>query len=261
MTDRVDPGTDPTSPPDTGAAARADDRSWLTTTWPLGRAEWKALVVALVGVIGLFTAIGLILTRWTAPNAITDYDAELARSLADGRTESVNDLSLWASFPADTLTKLFASLAIAVLLMVLFKRWHEAVFVVLTLAFEAAAFSITTFFVGRPRPSVEHLLDSPVDTSFPSGHVAAATVWGAVAIVVFWHTRNVLWRALSVAVVLAIVASVAWARLYQGMHNLSDVIASLFLGSLTMWVVYRIMGRPPNTYPILGSDHTQESVQ
>ena len=81
---------------------------------------------------------------------------------------------------------------------------------------------------------MERLLESPVDTSFPSGHVAAATVYAALVVIVFWHTRA-LW-ARSLAVVLAVVASlaVAWARAYQGMHFLSDVIAGIVLGVVSI---------------------------
>jgi undecaprenyl-diphosphatase len=100
--------------------------------------------------------------------------------------------------------------------------------------------TITTV-VQRPRPDVERLLESTINSSFPSGHVAAATVYAAVVVVVFRHTRNHAARALAVTVYALIVAAVAWARLYQGMHYLSDVIAGIVLGAVSLVITDRVL--------------------
>jgi undecaprenyl-diphosphatase len=71
-------------------------------------------------------------------------------------------------------------------------------------------------------------------------------VYGALAVIVFWHTRSVWAR--TFAVVLAVAASfaVAWARAYQGMHFLSDVIAGIVLGVVSIYICARILGPPPD---------------
>jgi len=38
---------------------------------------------------------------------------------------------------------------------------------------------------------------------------------------------------------------VAWARMYQGMHYLSDVIAGVVLGLVSIAICARILGAPP----------------
>ncbi len=220
------------------------DRSWLKSTWPLGKRHWLQLGLWLVAVVAVFTTIGLTLTSWAAPNAITRADTRWAEEIAESRTEPRNNLSKLLSMPADTFIKIGASIVLAGIMLYLWRRWHEAVFVGATLIFEATAFIITSFIVGRPRPDVEQLLHSPVDTSFPSGHVAAATVYAAVAIVVFWHTRN-SWARLIVALIsIFLPVAVAWARVYQGMHYVSDVIFGIVLGVVSLLVVRKVLGRP-----------------
>ena len=235
--------TDPTQAP-ADRRAGAGGETWLTSTWPLAKQHWVQLGLWLVLVVGAFTAIGLTLTDWTAPNDITQADARWAESLAESRTEPRNDLSKLLSMPADTFIKIAASIVIAGIMLYLWRRWHEAVFVGATLIFEATAFIITSFVVGRPRPDVEQLLHSPVDTSFPSGHVAAATVYGAVAIIVFWHTRNSLARFVAAVISIALPVTVAWARVYQGMHYVSDVVFGILLGIVSLLVVRYVLGRP-----------------
>ena len=192
------------------------------------------------------TLLGFLLTDLTAPNFVTEFDLDVTNGAVDSRTQTMDDQIHWGAFPADTLVKLGASILIAAAFLWRFRRWHEALFLGLTLAFEAAAFTAITYIVQRPRPDVERLVESPVSTSFPSGHVAAATVWGALAIIVFWHTRNPVYRTLAVVGTAVIPVVVGYARIYQGMHYFSDVVAGIILGLATLAICYRIMGPPPD---------------
>jgi undecaprenyl-diphosphatase len=85
---------------------------------------------------------------------------------------------------------------------------------------------------------VPRLDESPVDTAFPSGHVAAAACYGAIVVVALWRTRR-RWVPVVLAVlVLTLTVIVGWARMYRGMHYLSDVVAGVVLGLasvLTAW--------------------------
>jgi len=222
-----------------------NETSWWTSTWPLHRADWIAVAIALVSVIAVYVAVGELLTNWSVLDGIVQTDKNVAQDLADGRTATKTDLAHWSSFIADTPVKIAASVVIAGLFLWRYRRWHEAVMIGLPLIFEAIAFIVTTYIVQRPRPDVERLLESPVDTSFPSGHVAAATVYAALAIIVFWHTRAVWARSLAVAIAAIASLAVAWARAYQGMHFLSDVIAGVLLGLISIFICAQILGPPP----------------
>lgn len=220
--------------------------SFLRTSWPLRRPDWLRVAGAFVALVAVYVMVGFALTDWFAPNAITDFDEELAQRLADGRTARNNDLAHWGAFIADTYVKIAASLVIAGAMLWRWRRWHEAALVGFTLIFEASVYVVSSTIVGRPRPEVDRLLESPVATSFPSGHVAAATVYSALAIIVFWHTKAIWARTLAVLVSVLVALTVAWARMYQGMHFLSDVSAGIVLGLVSVAIGVRLLGAPQN---------------
>jgi membrane-associated phospholipid phosphatase len=223
------------------------DPSWVRSTWPVDRHQALRLSLALVAGIGIFSALGVVLVDLTAPNPITRADEEIAQWFVDGRTPLLDDISTWGAFLADTMTKIVVTAVFAFVALSVWRRWHEPVFVVITLVFEATVFIVVTVVVTRPRPDVPRLQDSPVDSSFPSGHVAAAVVYGAFVVVVFWHTASKLWRTVAVTLFVAVVAAVAWARLYQGMHYASDVGTGIVLGLVSLAVCRHVLGSPSRT--------------
>lgn len=238
--------------PDESAAQTHDraDRShhsWVKATWPVDRRQWLQLGVAMIAAVGVFAAIGLLMTDLLAPNPITRLDDNVANRLASGRTAAKDDLAHWGAFMASTEVKVVVTSLLAVAAMVAWRRWHETVSLAFTLIFEATVFIVVTSIVGRPRPDVPRLEDSPVNSSYPSGHVAAATVYGAFVVIVFWHTTSRWMRSLSVGVFVAVVSAVAWSRLYQGMHFLSDVIAGIVLGLVSLGICLFVIGRPAET--------------
>ena len=127
----------------------------------------------------------------------------------------------------------------------LWRRWVEPLLVAVSLILEAATFITVTWFVGRPRPDVVRLEGSPVDSSFPSGHTAAAAAYSAIAVIVFWHTRNRWACAVSVVISVTLPVVVGLSRMYRGMHFLSDVIAGAILGAVSVAVTTIILTRTP----------------
>jgi membrane-associated phospholipid phosphatase len=113
--------------------------------------------------------------------------------------------------------------------------------VAVTLILEAMVFITTTFIVGRERPPVPHLDGSPVGSSFPSGHVAAAVCYAAIAIVAGRNCARrwivvTLW---TIAVATPIIVGVS--RMYRGMHFMSDVVAGMILGVVSVVVTLLIL--------------------
>ena len=92
----------------------------------------------------------------------------------------------------------------------------------------------------RPRPFVAGhfvpLITHAADASFPSDHLAAL---GAVTICLWWTSRRLG------AVVAAIAVVVAVARVYVGVHYVSDVVGGFALGlacgAAMWWVTGRLM--------------------
>jgi membrane-associated phospholipid phosphatase len=220
----------------------AERRRW-DGAWPLKGAEIAQLVGAYLCVVGLWALVGRWYTDWSAPNAITRFDERVAETLADNRTGFLNDAATVCAALTDTYNKIAISLLIFGWFLWKWRRWYEAVYMGLPLVFEASAFITITHLVARDRPEVEQLLTSHITSSFPSGHVAAATVYSAVAIVVIKHTSKTWVKALAVSLAVLATVLVAWARAYQGVHFLTDVIAGVLLGVTSVVVTDRILAR------------------
>jgi undecaprenyl-diphosphatase len=221
--------------------------SWLWTTWPLDRRDWLRLGIGLGVVIGAFAAVGWLYTDLLAPNWVTAFDDDVAQWFVDTRTDRRSDIAHWGVMLAETHIKIGITCVAVVVMIAVWRRWHEAAFLAVSLIVEATAFIVITFIVGRARPAVPRLLDSPVDSSYPSGHVAAATVYGAFVVIVFWHNRNVWVRGGACAACALIVVAVGMARMYQGMHHFTDVLAGVLLGLVSLGVCVRVFGLPSSS--------------
>jgi membrane-associated phospholipid phosphatase len=83
----------------------------------------------------------------------------------------------------------------------------------------------------RARPSFDDPLLTLTTYSFPSGHVAGATLfYGVMAAMVMARTRAWRWRVATVLGAILMVALVALTRVYLGAHYLSDVLAAFAEG-------------------------------
>lgn len=175
--------------------------------------------------------------------AIVDTDESVSADLAANRTASMDDLSTWGSMLSDTMVKIVATALVAAAVFAVWRKWRDVGVLVLSLVLEASVFITVTWVIARARPDVLRLEDSPVDSSFPSGHVAAAAAYGALVVVVAWHTRRWWPRAATALAVAMVVATVAWSRVYRGMHYVSDVVAGAALGVASVAAVWWIMRR------------------
>jgi undecaprenyl-diphosphatase len=192
---------------------------------------------------GIWSAMGWVLVNVADKTAIVRTDQRVANWLVERRTPTLNDWSLVGSLLAETITKIIVTAIVVVVLLWLVKRWLDPLVVAVSLILEAMIFISVTWIVGRPRPAVPRLDGSPVDSSFPSGHAAAGACYVAIAVVVFWHTRNRWMRALAVVITVAIPIIAGAARMYRGMHYLTDVVAGILLGATSVLVVTLILCR------------------
>ncbi|HEY5881194.1 MAG TPA: phosphatase PAP2 family protein [Nakamurella sp.] len=201
------------------------------------------LLLAFLGLTAVWTGLGLLLTGPLAGGPVDVLDRHVAQWLVERRTPQLDELSQAGSLLAETLVKVIVTAVIAVVLLAVLRSWREPFLVAFALILEASVFITVTWLVGRPRPDVPALEEVSVDTSFPSGHVAAAAAYAAIAIVIFEHTRRVWIRAVTVAVVIAVPIVVGLSRMYRGVHYLTDTIGGLVLGAVCVLVVY-LIARP-----------------
>ena len=212
--------------------------SWRS--FPLRGRTLRTLVTVFLVVVGVGVAVGWGVTG-PLDGSVGTFDRGVASSLAAGRTPTWDGWTDAGSMSADSLVKIPAVIVLSALFLWRWRRWNEAALLAGALALESAAFVTISMLVGRERPAVQQLDSIPPTDSFPSGHAAAALAfYGALAIIVFWHTG---WRVLRLFATIGAVTMplvVAASRVYRGMHHVSDVVAGLVLGGVSLWVLWTL---------------------
>ncbi len=99
----------------------------------------------------------------------------------------------------------------------------------------------------RARPEFEAPLVTLSSFGYPSGHVAGATLfYGVVGAMLLAKLKSPRAKALVVLCALAIIALVAFTRIYLGAHYLSDVIAAFAAAlawlALCLLTIHRVAG-------------------
>lgn len=216
---------------------------WVRRTWPIRWTDFGLLLGCYVAMTALWCGVGAAIVHFTPGTPIGNADQHLEEWFVDRRTTRLDDLSLAGSMMAETAIKVAITAIVCLVLMRLFHRWFESLVIAVSLILEAMVFLTVTLLVKRPRPDVPRLDGSPVSTSFPSGHVAAAVCYSAMAVVLFWHTRRYWIRALAVVVSVLVPVIVALSRMYRGMHHLTDVVAGMFIGAMSVALVTVILRR------------------
>lgn len=228
-----------------------EPRSIAWRTSPIDRHGLLVMIMVFVGATGVLTLLGLAIVQWWDGSAAGEADADINRWMEDGRTPRLTTIAEYVSQSSDTITKILLGVALIPVMLWLFRRWHEYAIIVGGLILEVCVFGLSSSLVGRDRPPVEQLDGAPTD-SFPSGHIAAATVfYGGIALIIFMRTRRPGPRAAAAVVGIGMPLAIAWARMYLGMHYLTDAIAGMALGVLVLSVMHGVVVRtlPPEESP------------
>ena len=198
------------------------------------------LFVAAVVVLIVWTGLGMAATDLLGDDAVGQVDRGLSRWFARNRTDDLNTLTQVLSYLSETITVVVVGAIAFVAARMIWKRWRESLFLLAALTGEVTIFLALTILIDRNRPRVPRLDIAPPTSSFPSGHTAAAVVlYGALAILASDRARS---AALIIAArVFAVLAPVlvGTARLYRGMHFLTDVIAGALLGVAWLLITAR----------------------
>jgi membrane-associated phospholipid phosphatase len=212
-------------------------------TWLVRKHEALQLGIIYVAFTAVWFSVGWLLTHSLKNSWIVHMDQSIAEWFVDQRTPGLNSLSFVGSMLSDTVVKIAVTAVVAITMLIVWKRWLEPLVVTVTLILEALCFITVTTLVGRPRPDVPRLDSSPVGSSYPSGHTAAAMAYSAIVVVIFWHTRRRWVRAVSVAVAVIIPVCVALSRMYRGMHFFTDVVFGALLGGASVIATVMVLTR------------------
>lgn len=131
--------------------------------------------------------------------------------------------------------------ALAALALAWQRNWHWLLVLALTVPGGMLVNTLTKLAFQRDRPSDEQPLLVLASFSFPSGHVAGATLFYGF-LVAYYAARPGQWRHKLTAVVVAtaLVALVALSRMTLGVHYLSDVLAAF--AQSAAWLTLCVVG-------------------
>ncbi|WP_270888731.1 phosphatase PAP2 family protein [Pedococcus sp. 5OH_020] len=204
---------------------RQDAQDLLVRVVAPGAALWTVIV-----------ALGVMLG---GPLLWLSRDEEaFSKDLARERTPTWNGITLVWSHVGNT--EIIISVCVVVMAVLLWRThdWRLSVVPGIAIALQATIFVIATNLVDRGRPQVPKLDPAPPTSSYPSGHVGAAfALYLSFALLLLARKRTPLRRLTSV-LCLMVPLLVAYARLYRGMHHLTDVVVGLANGVLCALLAY-----------------------
>ena len=191
-----------------------------------------AVATGYAALLAVTVAVGLVLTRLLLPiGGFAAWEESINRWLADHRDPNLEHLSWIGSTLAGGVV-IPVVVGACLVAFLAFRRWRLAAFVLFVICIESGAYRATTLIVHRDRPRVDRLESLPVDASYPSGHTAAAlALYGGLLLVLASWARRTTVTVAACAFLVAIPLFVAWARMYRGMHHLTDSAAGLLLGA------------------------------
>ena len=174
-------------------------------------------------------AMGWLVTDGPLKDLGTSED-KVSRSLESSRTELWDAVTLVFSWVGATVSIIGVCLVVVVLVWRRTKQWWYAVVPLIAISLQAMVFFFTTLLIDRERPDVERLDGSPPTSSFPSGHAGAAAALYFTLALLALRIANPLLRRVVFGACVAMPLLVATARLYRGMHHVSDVLVAIVNG-------------------------------
>ncbi len=127
------------------------------------------------------------------------------------------------------------------------RAWWFAIIPGIAIALQATIFVIATNLVGRGRPDVAHLDPAPPTSSYPSGHVGASVALYTAFALMAQSIERAWLRRLVTVVCLIMPVLVTYARLYRGMHHVSDVAVGILNGLVCAFLAWFYLRRAGTT--------------
>lgn len=228
---RVDRYQADPSRPGFGAAMK----DMLTRAWVPGLA-WLVVMT-----LGGFLLMGPL-------RAFADGEDSVNRAIQQGRTPAADDFWHYVSLMGNTEYVIAATIVAALLIWWRTKQWWVALIAPLALSMQALFMVIANAVVARPRPDVDRLDDpAPPTSSYPSGHVGAPTTLYVVLLVLAQRITNPTLRWVATIGCAAIPTLMMYARVYRGMHHVTDVVVGLINGLICVYLAWHFLRRAPRS--------------
>ena len=199
----------------------------------------RVLAPAVV-LFGLIVGLGYLIV---GPLKDLPWENDLSKSVAAGRTATMNSITAVWSHIGNTEIVIGVCVIVVAIVWWRTKQWWYAVIPAIAIAAQASVFVAATTLTDRKRPTVEHLDPAPPTSSYPSGHMGAATALYLTFALMAQRIERV-WLRRVVTVVCAIVPLlVGYGRLYRGMHHLVDILVGLVNGIVCALLAWNYLRR------------------
>lgn len=223
-----------------------------TLTWPWRDAAQLAAVAAVTAALAwlLYLAVH---ANWSAVHSVDQDVLTGAHSVAESES--------WLVFAGKALSRLttpisyYVATAAAAVVLVWRRRFAHAGFLVVVVIIGLKVAPFVKQLVQRTRPVLEDPVAGAGGFSFPSGHAVGITVFTLSMLVAFAQGSPRSRQRRSAVLACLLIASVGTARIFLGVHFLSDVVAGILVG--TSWVA----AWAAVTLPVLRYERTKVSAQ
>jgi membrane-associated phospholipid phosphatase len=192
----------------------------------------KRIAVALAAL----AVFALLAHEVLAQGVLAGFDNEVTSYWVANRIDWLTSLALALSMAHQTVAVLLATALVAGVFA--WRGRPYLAFPLLAVPTGMLANNAVKYLVQRPRPTLDDPLVRLNTLSFPSGHTIAATLfYGALLLMLLPHERRWPLRVAAAFFAMAMIVLVAFARVYLGVHYLSDVLAAIVLGVawLALW--------------------------
>ena len=204
----------------------SDDQS----TPGIGEALRDAALRAIAPAVLLWAAIVAIGELIRGPLGGLNGENAVSRDVQKTRTPTWDDITAVWSHIGNTEIVIGVCVVAVAILWWRTRQWWVAVTPALAIALQATVFVIATAVVGRQRPTVPHLDPAPPTSSYPSGHVGASTALYVTFALLAQRIERTWLRRVLTTLFLLVPVLVAYARLYRGMHHLTDILVGAVNG-------------------------------
>lgn len=203
----------------------------LDTSAPTSHEFWRDLSRrALLPTVGLWLVIVGVGLLIVGPLENLPSEAGVNTWFESRRTETLDTVTAVLSGIGQT-EFIIGACALAIgLLWWKTRQWWFALVPGLAVSLQALVFLTSALVVGRERPEVEHLDDSPPTSSYPSGHTGAATAFYLTLAALCQRIGNPVLRWTLTVLCVLVPFCVGIGRMYRGMHSLTDVLLGFLNG-------------------------------
>lgn len=204
----------------------------------------RALLQAMIAVGGL-AAVQVIIGRRITRRDVSS-ELRLNRRLHARRPPALTSIALGASWITDVPRAVGCTAALASSLYLSTGDLRCAVRPAVAVGIGSGMHVAASVLVGRQRPDMDRLGADQPTSSFPSGHVSAATAQAvsvaSVAKSLPRGVRHPIWLGAA-----GYVLAVGWSRLYTGQHFVTDVLAGVVNGVTASAIAAHLV--PESSHP------------